>query len=186
MKKCPHNHIYPESLSRCPICEKNAELQTMLGKSPFVEKAPLKNFSNETYKKKDNGLTQNSFIDENDDNNETIFMGKPISDLGNFLAGWLIELNTDDMPVKSYELFYNKQHHIGRAKDNDIVITSKNKSISRYHCMIEYKDRFFIVHDKKSTNGIRVNKKIITSETLTDGSSLTLGNLHFRVKYMHI
>lgn len=183
--------MYPDSLSQCPVCEKNVELQTILGKSHFIDQmssvpsldALSKRVMQSSTEKNSDKCKKYDHHDERDDD-RTIFIGKSVPEYETVLGGWLIELNCDEMPVQSYQLFLNKKHHIGRNRDNDIVLISSSKSISRYHCVIEYKNPHFIIHDRNSANGTIVNDKRITTQILTDKNLIVLGDQQYWIKYL--
>lgn len=64
---------------------------------------------------------------------------------------------------------------IGREIGNDVVIVS-DKTISRQHAQIQFKDGSFLLQDLLSKNGTRVNGKRITETTmLKSGDEVSLG-----------
>ena len=189
MKKCPNGHIYPDSLPQCPVCEKEAELQTILGKSCFTEHLEPKQPEHNSLKYKATLSDKKGSRGDNkiiEDADRTVFIGHSLSSLNSeaVLGGWLIESNCDEVPVGSFQLFLNRQHAIGRSNDNDIVLISKNKSVSRHHCLIEYKEPHFIIHDKNSANGIIVNNQSVVSQRLSDNDVIILGDQKYWIKYL--
>lgn len=62
---------------------------------------------------------------------------------------------------------------IGRGADADVRI--RDASVSRRHAAISVVGRAVVVEDLNSTNGILLNGRKITRETLTDGAELRLG-----------
>jgi|688.fasta_scaffold813017_1 pSer/pThr/pTyr-binding forkhead associated (FHA) protein len=64
---------------------------------------------------------------------------------------------------------------IGREIGNDLVIVS-DKTISRQHAQIQFKDGRFLVQDLNSKNGTRVNgKKVVEMTMLKSGDEVSLG-----------
>lgn len=189
MKKCPNGHIYPDSLPQCPVCEKEAELQTILGDSSFTKhfasKPSMHHASTNKPVESDKKSNRESYS-KADDDDRTIFLGHSLSSFSSkdVLGGWLIELNDNELPVKSFQLFLYRRHSIGRSKENHIVLLSKNKSVSRNHCCIEYKDPDFIIHDKGSANGTIVNNQSISTQILADNDIILLGDQKYWMKYL--
>ena len=76
-----------------------------------------------------------------------------------------------------------KEHHltesvveIGRAVENDIVITSKRAS--RGHARIYREGRKWILEDCNSANGTFLNdERVLTPVDLRDGDSITIGDI---------
>jgi hypothetical protein len=68
---------------------------------------------------------------------------------------------------------------IGRAVDNDIVLTSND--VSRYHARIERAGENLRIVDLGSTNGIKVNGRGVHAEQLRIGDAVTLGTTTLRV-----
>ena len=68
---------------------------------------------------------------------------------------------------------------LGRAPENDIVLTDEDKVISRYHATVRYSDGSYSVIDNGSSNGTSVNGQPLDkqmSRTLQDGDHVTLGD----------
>ena len=68
---------------------------------------------------------------------------------------------------------------LGRAPENDIVLTDEEKVISRYHATVRYSDGSYTVIDNGSSNGTSVNGQSLdkqVSRTLQDGDHVTLGD----------
>jgi hypothetical protein len=75
------------------------------------------------------------------------------------------------------------RHHIGRAAQNEIVIS--DPSVSSSHAVIEVGANTLSITDVGSTNGVTVNDKRIAAgvaTTLRAGDSLTLGEQKYRVE----
>jgi pSer/pThr/pTyr-binding forkhead associated (FHA) protein len=71
---------------------------------------------------------------------------------------------------------------IGRHPDCDIVIT-RSRTISRKHCAIVQVNDSLVLRDLGSTNGVRVNGKLVKKEArFTPGDTVTLGDLEYNVK----
>lgn len=67
---------------------------------------------------------------------------------------------------------------IGRTPDNDVQIEAKY--ISRHHAVILVGPLHTIIEDLNSTNGVQVNGRRITRQTLQDGDQVTIGRALYR------
>ena len=67
---------------------------------------------------------------------------------------------------------------MGRTPDNDLQIDAK--FISRHHAVILAGPAHTIIEDLNSTNGVLVNGRRITRQTLKDGDSVVIGKTVFR------
>jgi chromosome segregation ATPase len=67
---------------------------------------------------------------------------------------------------------------VGRTPDNDLQIDAK--FISRHHAVILAGPAHTIIEDLNSTNGVLVNGRRITRQTLKDGDSVMIGKTVFR------
>jgi chromosome segregation ATPase len=67
---------------------------------------------------------------------------------------------------------------VGRTPDNDLQIDAK--FISRHHAVILAGPAHTIIEDLNSTNGVLVNGRRITRQTLKDGDSVVIGKTSFR------
>lgn len=67
---------------------------------------------------------------------------------------------------------------IGRTVDNDVVLP--DPSISRQHMSIRDKGGAYIVKDLGSSNGTKVNGKVIREEVLKTGDVIVAGNVKLR------
>jgi chromosome segregation ATPase len=67
---------------------------------------------------------------------------------------------------------------VGRTPDNDLQIDAK--FISRHHAVILAGPAHTIIEDLNSTNGVLVNGRRITRQTLKDGDSVIIGKTVFR------
>jgi len=67
---------------------------------------------------------------------------------------------------------------VGRTPDNDLQIDAK--FISRHHAVILAGPAHTIIEDLNSTNGVLVNGRRITRQTLKDGDSVVIGKTMFR------
>jgi hypothetical protein len=68
---------------------------------------------------------------------------------------------------------------LGRASTSDISIDSS--SVSRYHARLVLEPDGLFLTDLKSTNGCRVNGKLITRRKLADGDAIMIGEARFRL-----
>ena len=69
---------------------------------------------------------------------------------------------------------------IGRANDNDIVLN--DFSVSRRHAYLKRENSTWVLYDNQSTNGVRLNDKLVPRAPVADGDQVTIGTflLHFR------
>jgi len=75
---------------------------------------------------------------------------------------------------------------IGRHPDCDIVIT-RSRTISRKHCAIVQVNDSLVLRDLGSTNGVRVNGKLVKKEArFTAGDTVTFGDIEYNVKKVKI
>jgi len=76
---------------------------------------------------------------------------------------------------------YSPAYRIGRAADNNLKLD--NDSVSAYHAELQQRrDGVFSVSDLDSTNGVWVNGKQVSSQTLRDGDLLELGEVRLRFR----
>jgi len=116
-----------------------------------------------------------------DDDDKTIVISNSDSRQTAYLAGWLVELNDDDQPVRSYQLF-NTQMSIGRNQANDIVLDSG--TVSRRHCHIEYQDGKLMLYDNDAANQTKVDDKPIKICCLKENHVISMGRKRFKIKYL--
>jgi hypothetical protein len=67
---------------------------------------------------------------------------------------------------------------IGRTPDNDLQLDAKY--ISRHHAVILVGPANAVIEDLNSTNGVQVNGRRITRQTLRDGDHIAIGRVHYR------
>jgi chromosome segregation ATPase len=67
---------------------------------------------------------------------------------------------------------------IGRTPDNDLQLEAK--FISRHHAVILVGPVNTVIEDLNSTNGVQVNGRRITRQTLRDGDQIAIGRVHYR------
>jgi adenylate cyclase len=69
---------------------------------------------------------------------------------------------------------------IGRSSENDIVLN--DFSVSRRHAFLRKEGDGWVIHDNKSTNGVKVNDRAVPSAPITDGMQISIGTflLSFR------
>ena len=67
---------------------------------------------------------------------------------------------------------------IGRTPDNDLQIDAKY--VSRHHAVILVGPVHTIIEDLNSTNGVLVNNRRITRQTLKDGDQVAVGRSLYR------
>jgi hypothetical protein len=71
-----------------------------------------------------------------------------------------------------------RRTRIGRGADNELVIDTKH--VSRYHAVLLAGPVHTSIEDLRSTNGVFVNGKRVTRQTLKDGDRVTVGRTQFR------
>jgi adenylate cyclase len=69
---------------------------------------------------------------------------------------------------------------IGRSNDNDIVLN--DFSVSRRHASLRRDATGWVIQDNQSTNGIRINDKLVASARVSDGVSATVGTFILRFR----
>jgi len=67
---------------------------------------------------------------------------------------------------------------IGRTPDNDLQLDAK--FISRHHAVILVGPAGAVIEDLNSTNGVQVNGRRVTRQTLRDGDQVAIGRVHYR------
>jgi hypothetical protein len=67
---------------------------------------------------------------------------------------------------------------IGRTPDNDLQLDAKY--ISRHHAVILVGPVNAVIEDLNSTNGVQVNGRRITRQTLRDGDHIAIGRVYYR------
>lgn len=68
-------------------------------------------------------------------------------------------------------------YRIGRSPSNNILLT--DNAISREHAKLQFSGEAFVLEDLGSTNGTKVNGKIISLADLSNADILTFGKLNF-------
>ena len=81
-------------------------------------------------------------------------------------------LTLDGHVIREYPLLTTGMT-IGRKEDNAVVID--NLAVSGYHAKIERVGSDVVISDLESTNGTFLNDKRITSCTLLEGDTITVG-----------
>jgi chromosome segregation ATPase len=67
---------------------------------------------------------------------------------------------------------------IGRTPDNDLQLEAK--FVSRHHAVILVGPVNTVIEDLNSTNGVQVNGRRITRQTLRDGDQIAIGRMQYR------
>jgi pSer/pThr/pTyr-binding forkhead associated (FHA) protein len=67
---------------------------------------------------------------------------------------------------------------IGRTPDNDLQLEAK--FVSRHHAVILVGPVNTVIEDLNSTNGVQVNGRRITRQTLRDGDQIAIGRVQYR------
>lgn len=174
MQTCPKGHRFPDTMTECPVCAKENELKTVY--SGKAQKPP----SLPPQKKKPPAKPANAFGHDLDDD-KTLIVDRKQTRRKFRLAGWLIELDDDDNPVNSYQLF-NRENLVGRNRNNDIVIP--DKSVSGTHCSVVFEEGVFVIYDQNSSNGTIINDEPVESQVLKENHIIWLGQSKLRIKYL--
>jgi len=83
-----------------------------------------------------------------------------------------------DASGQAYPVRAGAVTHIGRALDNEIVVS--HSSISRHHASIENSNGAFVVRDLNSQNGTFVGSRRVTEPTrVSDGEAVRFGDAQF-------
>ena len=86
-------------------------------------------------------------------------------------------LTIQDGRQRGEEYHFEAEAIMGRIEDNDIIII--DESISRHHAKVWGRRGVFLVEDMGSSNGTRLNGKVITEpEVLKDGDYITVGTIN--------
>ncbi len=72
----------------------------------------------------------------------------------------------------------SRRTRIGRATGCELQIDAG--SVSRHHALILVGPREAIIEDLNSTNGVLVNGRKVSRQTLSDGDAVTIGEIQFR------
>ena len=87
-------------------------------------------------------------------------------------------------PERTWEApFDSEALRIGRADDNDIVLTVPQAS--RHHARVERRGNDFILRDLDSTNGTWLHNQRVTEQTLQDSDTLRIGSAQLVFKRGH-
>jgi hypothetical protein len=79
------------------------------------------------------------------------------------------------------ELSLTTATSVGRAKANDLIVN--DVAVSSQHCRIRpEQDGLFVLHDLKSTNGTFVNERRVTSQPLSEGDVIKIGETHIQFR----
>ncbi len=72
----------------------------------------------------------------------------------------------------------SRRTRIGRASGCEVQIESG--SVSRHHALVLVGPREAVIEDLNSTNGVLVNGRKVSRQTLSDGDAVTIGEVQFR------
>lgn len=101
------------------------------------------------------------------------------------LSQYAISFEVLNTPFKGFSFYLEKRESlVGRLEDCDIILP--DASLSSHHCKIVKEANRIRVIDFGSTNGTRINSKIITEETLQVGDEFQIGavliTMHVKLK----
>ena len=78
-------------------------------------------------------------------------------------------------------VFGKREIRVGRAPDNDLVLTKGN--VSKHHARLLYEDGRYVVTDLNSTNGTYVNRERINQATdVGPGDRIYIGDYVLRIQ----
>ena len=86
-------------------------------------------------------------------------------------------VHTDDGSTQEFPLA-EKRISIGRDETNTICLG--DKSVSRHHATLQRVLKGFTIEDAQSTNGTRVNGRVITKQYLKHRDLIEIGKYHLR------
>ncbi|HSS44998.1 MAG TPA: FHA domain-containing protein, partial [Thermoanaerobaculia bacterium] len=69
---------------------------------------------------------------------------------------------------------------VGRANDNDIVLN--DFSVSRRHAYLRKENGSWVIYDNQSTNGVRVNDRLVPRSAVGDGDQALIGAFLLRFR----
>ncbi|MEP6801946.1 MAG: adenylate/guanylate cyclase domain-containing protein [Acidobacteriota bacterium] len=69
---------------------------------------------------------------------------------------------------------------IGRSNENDIVLN--DFSVSRRHALLKREPEGWVVYDNQSTNGVKVNDRLVPRSVVVDGDQLSIGTFQLRLR----
>ncbi len=70
---------------------------------------------------------------------------------------------------------------IGRARDNDIVLTGAEKGVSRLHAELRFENGRYVIVDLQSQNGTWVNGRRVDRAEVPPGAEIALGEYRLRI-----
>lgn len=71
---------------------------------------------------------------------------------------------------------------IGRARDNDIVLTGAEKGVSRLHAELRFENNRYVIVDLQSQNGTWVNGRRVDRAEVPPGAEIALGEYRLRIQ----
>lgn len=81
----------------------------------------------------------------------------------------------DPIPLEGEELT------LGRRETCEICLKFPN--ISGKHCMLLFRDGYWMLRDLNSTNGVKVNDERVTEKPLRPGDKITIAKWDFTIEY---
>ena len=92
----------------------------------------------------------------------------------------MLELVWEVEGKSRHHLLVSGELSLGRASDNEVVLN--DFSVSRRHAVLRREGDRWIVSDQKSTNGVKVNGRYVTSGPVEAGDVLTVGTFMLSVR----
>ena len=94
-----------------------------------------------------------------------------------FSIGLIIVRDEDNKTESKHFLPYQCKVSVGRSKDNDIVLSQADKTVSRHHGIFFYKGEKMLFQELSPTNTSRKNgEKINKICSLNSGDTIIIGN----------
>ncbi|MHC4599545.1 MAG: FHA domain-containing protein [Planctomycetota bacterium] len=95
---------------------------------------------------------------------------------------WVLQMETPDGQTRTFDLI--DKVTIGRNPKN--VISIQDTKASNFHCEVLREGPGYLVRDLNSTNGTRVDGKLIEELDLYHGSVISIGKTHFTIRNLAI
>jgi len=128
----------------------------------------------------DNTMTKNLFQNKPDTKYLNIIdqhIKKSLSGDDTVYVAALVFNPKDDRPNVFGLSLESKQNKLSIGRSNRCTVTVKAPSVSEHHADLRFEKNKWILTDHNSTNGIRLQGKLITELILEHGSTISLGQI---------